>query len=227
MATTKILKIESVTQIEKNGVEIACYIFNNDKIVRVNNETDEVMTKNVPQKYIDLISVYSANTDVIEKPKKKKVTHETESLKEKIAGIQSGKGAGLGVFFGTLLYFTIIGPFIAGCCSIGFLNDISDKKYLQDTSSREINFRKGFYSMVLGWIVAIACCAQWKVDMISVLNDEPTEPSRNNHICFKVWFWINSAWFFIALIANLVRMSQKPSYTTPTRSTNSYYRTYK
>lgn len=57
----KILKIEDVKITKEDGVQIAKYIFNDDKIVRINNKTDRVITKNVPQKYLDLISIHSAS----------------------------------------------------------------------------------------------------------------------------------------------------------------------
>ena len=94
----KILKIEDAKIVTENGKKITRYVFNDDKIVRINTETDEIITKNVPRKYIDLISLYSANVEIEEKGAKKDAVK--KELRDRIEEIRSGKGAGLGVFVG-------------------------------------------------------------------------------------------------------------------------------
>ena len=136
--------------------------------------------------------------------------------------IRSGKGAGLGVLLGILLQLTVIGPIIAGFFSFRFLNDISDDEYLSMTDAKEINFKKGFYSAaVFGWLVAIICCQQWKNDMISVLEGDPTGPSENKHLCFKVWFCLDVALTILYLI---IAVTIPASYTSNTTRTTTTYR---
>ena len=57
---------------------------------------------------------------------------------------------------------------------------------------KKINFRKGFYSVnagitIIGLIIGIACCFQWKKDMISVLEEKPNRAALNKHRNFKSW----------------------------------------
>ena len=218
---SKILKIEDVKVITEKGVEIERYVFNDDKIVRVGAKTDRVLTKNVPKAYTDLISLYSINMMTKEEAKEEKTSK--KEREKKLDLIRSGQGAGLGVLLGILLHFTVIGPIIAGFFSFAFLEDISNKEYLENTDAKEINFRKGFYAAgIFGWIVAIVCCAQWKVDMISVLEDEPTKQSLNKHVCFKVWFWVSLVLDILYWISFFANMNKTYYYTTKT--TTPYYR---
>lgn len=221
----KILKIEDAKIVTENGKKITRYVFNDDKIVRINTETDEIITKNVPRKYIDLISLYSANVEIEEKRAKKDAVK--KELRDRIEEIRSGKGAGLGVFVGILLRFTIIGPIIASFCSFKFLNDISDEEYLKNTEVKDINFKKGFFATAncFGLIVMIACCAQWKADMISVLEGNPTKQSLNKHTCFKVWCCIAAVYDVFYFFMYLTRATSTPS-TTKTTSNPYYYRSY-
>ena len=240
---SKILKIEDAKVVSENGKKITRYVFNNDKIVRVDNKTDEVITKNVPKRYLDLISIYSAHAglseeneidfeddfsddeEYIEEKKEKgkakkprgKYPKEEDERYAKIEEIRSGKGAGLGVFLGIILRFTIIGPIIAGFCSFSFLNDISDEGYLTREDSRDINFRKGFYAFAFfGIIVGIVSCSQWKTDMISVLEGEPNKYSKNRHSCFKVWFWIILVYYILSFVTGFIRGYNEARRTTTT-----------
>lgn len=224
----KILKIEEVKYSVEDGVKYAKYIFNDDKIVRVNAETDAIITKDASPLHLELISLYVAGTAKTEKKVKEKKEDNSagNDLEERKKIIQSGKGAGLGVLLGFLLKLTIIGPVIAGFCSFSFLNDISDKEYLLTEDPKNINFRKGFYaSAVFGWLVAIICCAQWKQDMISVLDNEPTIPSQNKHNCFKVWFWIDFIFEIFYIIFSIANFTNRNSYYNKNSNTY-YYRSY-
>ncbi len=218
----KVLRIEDAETIIEKGSRIKRYVFNDDKVVRVEIGTDRVITKNVPEVYMNLISLYDAR--IVGKTKEEEDLVEKE-LKNKARRINSGKGAGLGVFLGILLKFTIIGPVIAGLFSFSFLNDISDEEYLRNTNAEDINFRKGFYATaVFGLIVAIICCSQWKTDMISVLDGDPSRQSRNRHLCFKIWFLVSVAYEVLSIIFSL------SFYTTvnitPTNTTTYYHRSY-
>ena len=221
----KILEIEDVKLLNESGRKIARFIFNNDKVVRVNIRTGEILTPNVPKTYSSLISIYLAHYKAKQSGLKTIVDKDNDGyddhydydeeeyskptitkrydyeLQERINSIKSGKGAGLGVFLGFLLHFTIIGPLIAGLFSLSFLNDISDEEYLRNTDTKEINFRKGFYSACwFGLIVSAACCDQWKNDMVSILVGKPTKQSQNKHICFRVWFWLTLGYEILQFI---------------------------
>ncbi len=144
--------------------------------------------------------------------------------------IKSGKGAGVGVFIGILV--SIIGGIIGGIVSgiiigqsgnlgiamlIGsvvplsaallapkYLENISDKKYLQNSTEDEIknvNFLKGFYpTIIFGGIVALFCCKQWKEDMLDVLDEKPNQYNKNKHTCFVIWEVI---WFLIIPVLSI------------------------
>ena len=184
----RILKIDEVRNISGNNSNYTLYIFNNDKVVRVNSDTGEVITKNVPETYLNLISVYIAT----ESAKKNSATNkepdtDEETINEKIQYIMSGSGAGLGVFLGFLNRLTIIGPFIAAAFAFMFSSNISDRDYLLRTKARSLNFQKGFYSStIFGIFGTLICCSQWKLDMTSVLNSKPTKASQDKHIIYKV-----------------------------------------
>ena len=91
---------------------------------------------------------------------------------------------GLILFIPAEMIFTALG--------FSFLDDISDKEYLESTDPKSINFQKGFYSLIVfgNIIVSLCCCAQWKFDMASVLEGNPNRYSKNRHVCFKTWFWL-------------------------------------
>ena len=222
---SKILKIEDAKTVTENGAKITRYVFNDDKVVRVDAKTDKVLTKNVSQNYLNLISIYETNVKVAEI--KEEVASIEEASLDKIEQIRSGKGAGLGVLLGLALHITIVGGIIAGFCSFTFLRDISDKEYLEDTDAKEINFRKGLYaSAVFGWLIAIICCAQWKEDMISVLEDHPNRYSDNHHLCFKVWFWLSFiyvAFYFVFSLATSINNANNIN-NTKTNYSSSFYR---
>lgn len=222
---SKILKIEDAKIITEKGSKVTRYVFNDDKIVRVDTKTDKVLTKNVSQAHLNLISIYVTNVEIAEIKEKEALIE--KDFEDKIEEIKSGKGAGLGVLLGLILHFTIVGGIIAGFCSFSFLRDISDKEYLEDTDTREINFRKGLYaSAVFGWLIAIICCIQWKEDMISVLEGNPNRHSDNHHLCFKVWFWLSFlyiAFYFIFSLAVSINNSTNTN-TTKTNYSSSYYR---
>lgn len=235
----KILKIDGAIVIPDNKIKIIKYIFNDNKIVHVNAETNETITKNVPKLYTDLISLYSANNiykkkNIIaeendeEDPEKEEDNDDesAQNIRKTMGVLSSGYGAGLGILLGILLEVTIIGSVIAGFFSFDFLNDISNKDYLLTEDPKKINFRKGFYaSATFGPIVAIACCSQWKDDMLSVLLDKPTRASQNRHQCYKTWVWINlvlSIFYTIVVIKNYFN----PVTQTRKSSSNYYYHSY-
>ena len=223
---SRILKIEDTKTVTENDRKITRYVFNDDKVVRVDARTDEVITRNVPRVYLDLISVHSAKT------KTQKEETEKHSIREKedeiIEKIKSGSGAGLGVLLGTLLKFTVIGPVIAGFVSFDFLDMISDKDalvdYIEKHGVRRLNFKKGFYaSAFFGWLVAWGCCDQWKRDMVSVLLDDPTKPSQNRHLCYKVWFCLDLVIYIFSLISNFVNSYDAYDAANSARKTSTYY----
>lgn len=199
----RILKIDGVRNISGNNSDYTVYIFNNDKVVRVNSDTGEVITKNVPEAYLNLISVYSAT----ESAKKNSASNkepdtDEEMINEKIQYIMSGSGAGLGVFLGFINYLTIIGPFIAAVFAFIFSSNISDRDYLLRTEARSLNFQKGFYSFTgFGIIGALICCSQWKQDMTSVLNDKPTKASQDRHTVYKALLIISLILWLFYIIA--------------------------
>ena len=201
----KILKIDGVRNISKNNSDYTVYIFNNDKIVRVNSDTGEVITKNVPETYLNLISVYSATEESVKKNSSTNKESDTdeEMINEKIQYIMSGSGAGLGVFLGFLNYLTIIGPFIAAAFAFIFSSNISDRDYLLRTKARSLNFQKGFYSSIcFGIFGVLNCCSQWKLDMTSVLNGKPTKASQDKHVTYKVLLIINIIFWLFYIISN-------------------------
>lgn len=200
----QILQIENV-KYDKDS-KTTRYLFNDDKVVRINSETAETITKNVPEKYINLISVYNA-THTIEKseqPSPSSPAEEKDSaLDRQRQIIERGDGTIIGVFLGVLLslgmvaflYIPIAGfimfitiRYILTQNARNFMKNISDKEYVENEDPYKINKLKGFYSFsVFGLIVCIVCSFQWKKDLISVLDGTPTKPSKNEHHCFQTW----------------------------------------
>jgi hypothetical protein len=176
----KILKIEDEQVRDENGKKVQRFIFNDDKIVKVDLKGN-VLTSNAANKYLELISAYNSGSG-----SKKTDT----ALGEKIEAIKSGKGAGLYGFLGFLCAITGIGAMIAYIMSFQFFDDITDKDYLLGTDAEKINQRKGFYAWACygNIIVGLVAISQWKADMISVLEDKPSKTSLNKHLCFKVWW---------------------------------------
>ncbi len=225
---SRILKIEDTKTVTENDRKITRYVFNDDKVVRVDARTDEVITRNVPQVYLDLISVHSAKTKTQKEETEKRSIRKKED--EIIEKIKSGSGAGLGVLLGMLLKFTIIGPIIAGFASFDFLDMISDKDtlvdYIEKHGVRRLNFKKGFYaSAFFGWLVAWGCCDQWKRDMVSVLLDDPTKPSQNRHLCYKVWFCLDLVVYAFSFVSGFIQGYNSNS-TTNYRTSTYYYNKY-
>jgi hypothetical protein len=182
----KILKIEDEQILDENGKKIQRFIFNDDKIIKVDAENGTVYTSSAPDEYLDLISAYNSGAN--NRTAGKKSTG--KDLQEKIEIIKSGKGAGLYGLLGFLCAITIIGGTIAYIMSFQFLDDISDKDYLLETDAKEINRKKGFFAWACygNIIVGLTAVRQWKADMISVLEDKPTKASLNKHIYFKIWW---------------------------------------
>lgn len=215
--------------LNESGRKVARFIFNDDKVIRVNIKTGEVLTSNVSSTYTNLISIYLARykarqtglktiidkdndnyddyydadrEEYSTKEKAVEIRHETRYCNEKIKAIRSGKGAGLGVFLGLIVHIMPIVNWISGLASFSFLNNMCNRDYLLNTDTSTINFRKGFYSAsVFGGLVAIAACNQWKTDMISVLSNNPNPASINRHGCFKAWFWILTVLSIIGIFA--------------------------
>lgn len=211
----KILKLEDVTITEKDDRRVAIYIFNDDTIVRIDADTDELLSKKVPEKYLDLISIYESVNESRRKERSHYPYEENKVTKsERIRLIKSGKGAGWGVFCALVIHivFLLLGwavalntnsilftvlislviPIIMATMAPKYLEDISDKEYLETCDMRSVNFQKGFYpTIIFGWLPAIICCAQWKEDMLSVINNKPSKYSKDKHTCFVIWELIN------------------------------------
>lgn len=55
---SKSLKLEDVTIIQENNKRIRRFVFNDDKVVRVDDKTGKAITSNVPSKYKAIINAY-------------------------------------------------------------------------------------------------------------------------------------------------------------------------
>jgi len=187
---TQILKIEDVKLSEYSGEQVARFIFNNDKVVRLNCKNGEIITKNVPQVYINLISIYMQQNehDLKDDQRSNKKEHQKISVQDKIKEVRTHRGEFLGVISGMLVRITIIGTIIALVYSYKYVEKICDKNYLLKTEIKDINFYKGFYATAsLGWIIGMFCRNQWKNDMIKVLEDRPSKSTINKHRVYRIW----------------------------------------
>jgi hypothetical protein len=185
----KILKIDDEKVIVQGDKKIQRFIFNDDKVVKVDLD-GKVLTSNAADKYLNLISVYNANSSSVSEEELASKSSTSLDLEEKKMMIKSGAGSGVYGFLGFLCSMSIIGPVIAYVLSFKFLEDISDREYLISADVSEINKRKGFFAWGCGYgaIVSLVAMGQWSTDMVSVIDENPTKPSINQHIHWKVWW---------------------------------------
>ena len=54
----RILQIEDIKVLEEDGKKIVRYVFNDDKVVRVDSESDKIITVNVSEQYLSIIDAY-------------------------------------------------------------------------------------------------------------------------------------------------------------------------